>query len=101
MKLASFCMTYSLDQIHSAGTNWAEPFETYPDSAWDKLFALNVKAVFHLTRACVNLLKSVSVLLVFLCFLYEAFTNIFLTLFSVLYFFNRILMNVIHSGCNR
>jgi NAD(P)-dependent dehydrogenase (short-subunit alcohol dehydrogenase family) len=44
--------------IHSAGTNWAEPFETYPDSAWDKLYALNVKAVFHLTRACLNLLKT-------------------------------------------
>jgi NAD(P)-dependent dehydrogenase (short-subunit alcohol dehydrogenase family) len=68
MKMTVSCIVYNLDQIHSAGTNWAEPFETYPDSAWDKLFALNVKAVFHLTRACVNLLKSVHTSLFLLCF---------------------------------
>lgn len=30
---------------------WGAPYEQYPDSAWDKVFAINVKAIFHLTRA--------------------------------------------------
>ena len=37
--------------VNNAGANWAAPLEEYPDSAFDKLWALNVKAVFHLTRA--------------------------------------------------
>jgi NAD(P)-dependent dehydrogenase (short-subunit alcohol dehydrogenase family) len=38
--------------VNNAGTNWGAPLEEYPDAAWDKILALNVKAVFHLTRAC-------------------------------------------------
>jgi len=37
--------------VNNAGTNWGAPLAEYPDAAWDKLLALNVKAVFHLTRA--------------------------------------------------
>ncbi|HWP64657.1 MAG TPA: SDR family oxidoreductase [Candidatus Limnocylindria bacterium] len=37
--------------VNNAGANWGEPLETFPDSAWDKVLALNVKSVFHLTRA--------------------------------------------------
>jgi NAD(P)-dependent dehydrogenase (short-subunit alcohol dehydrogenase family) len=37
--------------VNNAGANWGAPFEEYPDAAWDKVLALNVKAVFHLTRA--------------------------------------------------
>ena len=37
--------------VNNAGTNWGAPLTEYPDSAWDKVLALNVKAVFHLTRA--------------------------------------------------
>ena len=37
--------------VNNAGTNWGAPLSEYPDSAWDKVLALNVKAVFHLTRA--------------------------------------------------
>jgi len=37
---------------------WGEPFDTYPEKAWDKLWAVNVKAIFHLTRACRNMLKA-------------------------------------------
>jgi NAD(P)-dependent dehydrogenase (short-subunit alcohol dehydrogenase family) len=36
--------------VNNAGTNWGAPMDEYPDSAWDKVLALNVKAVFHLTR---------------------------------------------------
>jgi NAD(P)-dependent dehydrogenase (short-subunit alcohol dehydrogenase family) len=39
--------------VNNAGTNWGAPLAEYPDSAWDKVLALNVKAIFHLTRALV------------------------------------------------
>jgi len=37
--------------VNNAGANWGAPLAEYPDAAWDKLLALNVKAIFHLTRA--------------------------------------------------
>ena len=37
--------------VNNAGANWGAPLEEYPDSAWDKVLALNLKAVFHLTVA--------------------------------------------------
>jgi NAD(P)-dependent dehydrogenase (short-subunit alcohol dehydrogenase family) len=37
--------------VNNAGANWGAPLAEFPDSAWDKLFAVNVKAIFHLTRA--------------------------------------------------
>jgi NAD(P)-dependent dehydrogenase (short-subunit alcohol dehydrogenase family) len=37
--------------VNNAGTNWGARFAEYPDSAWDKVLALNVKAIFNLTRA--------------------------------------------------
>jgi NAD(P)-dependent dehydrogenase (short-subunit alcohol dehydrogenase family) len=37
--------------VNNAGANWGAPYEEYPDSAWDKVLAVNVKAVFNLTRA--------------------------------------------------
>jgi NAD(P)-dependent dehydrogenase (short-subunit alcohol dehydrogenase family) len=43
--------------VNNAGANWGAPFAEYPDSAWDKVLALNVKAVFHLTRALVASLE--------------------------------------------
>jgi NAD(P)-dependent dehydrogenase (short-subunit alcohol dehydrogenase family) len=43
--------------VNNAGTNWGAPLAEYPDSAWDKVLALNLKAVFHLTRACLPLLE--------------------------------------------
>jgi len=44
--------------VNNAGTNWGAPLVEYPDSAWDKVLALNVKAVFHLTRACLPQLEA-------------------------------------------
>ena len=44
--------------VNNAGTNWGAPFAEYPDSAWDKVLALNVKAAFHLTRACLPQLEA-------------------------------------------
>lgn len=43
--------------VNNAGANWGAPLAEYPDAAWDKLLALNVKAVFHLTRALLPLLE--------------------------------------------
>lgn len=44
--------------VNNAGVNWAAPYAEYPDSAWDKLLALNVKGVFNLTRDLTPLLKN-------------------------------------------
>lgn len=43
--------------VNNAGANWGAPIGEYPDSAWDKVLALNVKGVFHLTVACLPLLE--------------------------------------------
>jgi len=43
--------------VNNAGANWGAPLAEYPDAAWDKVLALNVKSVFHLTRACLPLLE--------------------------------------------
>ncbi len=43
--------------VNNAGANWGAPLAEYPDSAWDKVLALNVKAVFHLTRTMLPLLE--------------------------------------------
>ena len=44
--------------VNNAGANWGAPLEEYPESAWDKIHALNVKGVFFLTRACLPLLRN-------------------------------------------
>ena len=43
--------------VNNAGANWGAPLAEYPDAAWDKVLGTNVKAVFHLTRACLPLLE--------------------------------------------
>jgi NAD(P)-dependent dehydrogenase (short-subunit alcohol dehydrogenase family) len=44
--------------VNNAGANWGAPLAEFPDSAWDKVLALNVKSVFHLTRALVPELEA-------------------------------------------
>ncbi|WP_208029621.1 SDR family oxidoreductase [Rhabdothermincola sediminis] len=39
--------------VNNAGANWGAPLAEFPDSAWDRVLDLNVKGVFHLTRALV------------------------------------------------
>jgi len=36
--------------VNNAGANWGAPLLEYPDAAFDKVLATNVKSVFHLTR---------------------------------------------------
>ncbi|KAI9271663.1 hypothetical protein BDA99DRAFT_433258, partial [Phascolomyces articulosus] len=42
------------------GANWAEDFDTFPDSAFEKVINLNLKRVFSLTQACMPLLTAKS-----------------------------------------
>jgi len=43
--------------VNNAGAAWGEDIATYPDSAWDKLIALNLKSIFFLTRTLLPLLE--------------------------------------------
>ena len=43
--------------VNNAGASWGASYETYPESAFDKLFALNVSAAFFLTRDLTSLLQ--------------------------------------------
>lgn len=43
--------------INNAGTTWGAPIEEYPDAAWDKVLAVNLKGPFQLTVACLELLR--------------------------------------------
>jgi len=43
--------------VNNAGANWAAPIAEYPDEAWDKVLATNLKSPFFLTRKCLPLLE--------------------------------------------
>jgi NAD(P)-dependent dehydrogenase (short-subunit alcohol dehydrogenase family) len=34
--------------VNNAGPNWGAPYAEFPDSAWDKALAVNLKGVFFL-----------------------------------------------------
>lgn len=44
--------------VNNAGATWGAPLAEYPDDAWDKVLAVNVKGVFHLTRALLPQLRA-------------------------------------------
>lgn len=44
--------------VNNAGATWGAPLEAYPESAFDKLWAINVKAVFQLTTALLPALRA-------------------------------------------
>ncbi|TCB92108.1 SDR family oxidoreductase [Micromonospora zingiberis] len=44
--------------VNNAGATWGAPLEEYPESAFDKLWAINVKAVFRLTTALLPALRA-------------------------------------------
>ena len=50
------------DQLHilmnNAGRTWGAPLGEHPYQAWDKLLALNVTGLFHLTQQLLPLLKA-------------------------------------------
>jgi len=43
--------------INNAGATWGGVLGEYPMSGWDKVFDLNVKALFHLTQCCLPYLR--------------------------------------------
>jgi NAD(P)-dependent dehydrogenase (short-subunit alcohol dehydrogenase family) len=43
--------------VNNAGNNWGAPLEEFPDEAFDRCFALNVKGVFHTTVKLLPLLR--------------------------------------------
>ena len=44
--------------VNNAGAAWAEPIDQYSEKGWDKLMAVNLKAVFTLTQALLPLLRA-------------------------------------------
>ena len=44
--------------VNNSGISWGAPLEAFPEEQWDKVFALNVKAPFLVTRACRPLLAA-------------------------------------------
>jgi NAD(P)-dependent dehydrogenase (short-subunit alcohol dehydrogenase family) len=44
--------------VNNAGATWGAPLLEYPDDAWDKVLATNVKAVFNLTTALMTQLRA-------------------------------------------
>ncbi len=44
--------------VNNAGANWGAPYEEFPESAWDRVFDVNVKGVFQLTRRLTRLLEA-------------------------------------------
>jgi NAD(P)-dependent dehydrogenase (short-subunit alcohol dehydrogenase family) len=44
--------------VNNAGATWGAPVEDYPDEAWDKVLATNVKAPFHLTADLLGALRA-------------------------------------------
>jgi NAD(P)-dependent dehydrogenase (short-subunit alcohol dehydrogenase family) len=44
--------------VNNAGATWGEPIEDFPESAWDKIMAINVKSPFFLTQALLPLLEN-------------------------------------------
>ena len=43
--------------VNNAGAAWGAPYEEFPESGWDKVVDLNLKAPFFLTQALTPLLK--------------------------------------------
>jgi NAD(P)-dependent dehydrogenase (short-subunit alcohol dehydrogenase family) len=44
--------------VNNAGTNWGAPLEQFPESGWDKVLDLNLKAPFFLIRALLPQLEA-------------------------------------------
>ena len=44
--------------VNNAGATWGAPLEDFDESAWERVLALNVKGVFHLTKALLPQLRA-------------------------------------------
>ncbi|MDH5674405.1 MAG: SDR family oxidoreductase [Myxococcales bacterium] len=43
--------------VNNAGATWGADIDAYPEEGWDKVFDLNVKALFFLTQKCLPMLR--------------------------------------------
>lgn len=43
--------------VNNSGASWIAPLATFPESAWDKVFQLNLKGPFFLTRALAPMMR--------------------------------------------
>jgi NAD(P)-dependent dehydrogenase (short-subunit alcohol dehydrogenase family) len=43
--------------VNNAGASWGETFDKFPESGWDKVMTVNVKAVFFLSQRLAKLLE--------------------------------------------
>jgi NAD(P)-dependent dehydrogenase (short-subunit alcohol dehydrogenase family) len=44
--------------VNNAGATWGAPLIEQNDATWERVYAINVKAVFHLTKFCLPLLQA-------------------------------------------
>jgi short-subunit dehydrogenase len=44
--------------VNNAGATWGAPIEEFDEAAWERVLAVNVKGVFHLTKALLPLLQA-------------------------------------------
>jgi len=44
--------------VNNAGATWGAPVDDFPENGWDKVMAVNVKAMHYLTSACLPLLRA-------------------------------------------
>jgi NAD(P)-dependent dehydrogenase (short-subunit alcohol dehydrogenase family) len=44
--------------VNNAGVTWGAPLEEFPDIGWDRVMHTNVEGLFHLTVACLPLLRA-------------------------------------------
>lgn len=42
--------------VNNSGATWGAPYDDFPESGWDKVMAVNVKAIFYTTAALHSLL---------------------------------------------
>src|SRR6202051_2925197 len=47
--------------FNNAGAAWGAPFDEFPESGFDNIFAINIKGVFLLPRALVPMLKAAAI----------------------------------------
>ena len=44
--------------MNNAGATWGAPIAEFDDAAWEKVLSINVKGVFHMTKALLPLLEA-------------------------------------------
>lgn len=47
--------------VNNAGSTWGAPFDEYPDKAWSRIFDLNLRGVFNLTKYLAPALEAAAV----------------------------------------